>query len=169
MDILKPAQFESLQIQIISPKLLLLKQKKFSLGPSFAKRNTKAVIDFCRIVQAESLVIDHDFYYSIWLHYLQPQKSPKIEIPKKHSGSESSPAKVQAYQNIEGVDLKFIQSCEAILVDLIGPIGKIILQRALDPAKPQSPLEVIESICRSIPNPDKAQLFRHQFIPPNPK
>jgi hypothetical protein len=169
LDILKPAQFESEGIQIISPTLLRLKQKKFSLGPSFAKRNTKAVIDFCRIVQAESLVIDHDSYFSIWLHYLQPQKSPKAEVPRKHPSSESSSAEVQACQNIEGVDLNFVQSCEAILVDLIGPIGKIILQRALDPSKPQSPLEVIESICRSIPNPEKAQLFRHQFIPPNPK
>lgn len=177
MEILTLKQLESQKIQTISQKFILIRQKKFSLGPIFAKHCSNAMLNFCRIVQAESVVIDHTFYFSIWLHYpVKVKQKTESLLPKESSPSSKNKIdepsilpSMEAAHNLPTINSDFIQCCQTTLINLVGPIGKLIIQKALGSSNIHTPLSLIETITDAIPDPEKAEQFRTQFIPTTPQ
>lgn len=63
---------------------------------------------------------------------------------------------------LTSIDSAFIHRCQQELFDLIGPVAKIILKKALDQNPSQS--QLVEEIARQIPNQFQSEQFRQRFV-----
>ncbi|NJN23937.1 MAG: hypothetical protein HC810_05515 [Acaryochloridaceae cyanobacterium RL_2_7] len=184
LEILTFKQLEAQGAQTIAAGQLVFEQKQFRLGPAFSKRCYKAALDFCRIVRAESLLIDHENYLGIWLHY-QKKTAEKAKADQGHgqkhsieqalaeSIHETSVTELfEATWNVPDVNQppkvlapEFIQSVQGALVEVIGPMGQLVMQRALRESHNISPSELIYELSKSIPHQERAQIFLMKFFP----
>ena len=184
LDILTFTQLEAQGAQAISASQLIFEHKKFRLGPAFAKRCHKAALDFCRIVRADCLLIDHENYLGIWLHYQKKQAKPKPEekpkalhnpIDELLAGPVDDTEIVQLFESAlpeqmqvqtpQELAPEFIKTVQNTLIEVIGPIGQLVTQQALREPEDLSPTEFIQHLAQSIPDPEKAQIFLIKFFP----
>jgi eukaryotic-like serine/threonine-protein kinase len=86
-------------------------------------------------------------------------KSQPLANRNKSSNSQISNNLAQS-----ALDTNFIQRCEKILIDLIGPIAPILLQKVLRSGSQISELELVNMLANEIPDPQKAADFCRRLL-----
>lgn len=134
------------------------------LGPAFARRCLQSALAFSKFIQAECLLVEHKTYFTVWVCYESPA-NVSATAPEEELGDQA--LENQAIKSVFTPELnqEFIQACQIALVDLIGPIGQIVVQRAHQEYSDHTPQSFVESIVKNIPDPDKAAAFRAKVFP----
>ncbi|MGK7934161.1 MAG: serine/threonine protein kinase [Microcystaceae cyanobacterium] len=61
------------------------------------------------------------------------------------------------------LDQAFVQRCQTLLSQLVGPVASILCQKTLQKNPHQSEQEFVEALAKKIPNPQQAQQFKLQI------
>lgn len=85
----------------------------------------------------------------------QSPKSPKLP-PAQRSQRSKQPAQPAPPSSL---DVAFIQQCREVLLQIIGPIAPLLLQKALA-QHPHSPLQLVKLICRQLPDAETVHEFQ---------
>jgi hypothetical protein len=105
-------------------------QKKFIPGVIFSIGRKEAALSYCRNWMNENpsflcILVEDTHQLQVWYEQLTRQSSvKKLEDSTKNSSSLLQSKHLQ-------IDKKFVAQCQQILIDTIGPIAKIIIQKVL--------------------------------------
>ena len=147
-----------------------LKKKKYqnkllSSGPLFSKANKQLAISYCHnYVRKKQVcfVVEEKYYFQIWYEQNSSMTNQTIQT-NKGKRSPQSRQDTLALQEKVMVDRVFVDRCQKILLQLIGPFATILCQQtfAQNPNLEQS--QFIELIARQIPASQKAEEFKQQL------
>ncbi|CAN1210981.1 hypothetical protein TUMEXPCC7403_12335 [Tumidithrix helvetica PCC 7403] len=99
--------------------------------------------EFQSVVKAEIARIDADLEQS--LNPVAAMEAPATNVTNHPLGQD------------------FIDRCEQELIDMIGPMARLILQRTLA-LEPSSQTQLVEMLAQQLPSPDYATKFRDRFL-----
>lgn len=89
-----------------------------------------------------------------------------IAKPQTNSTNVNQFSNSQLSHNLaqSALDLNFVQRCEKILLDSIGPIAPILIQKVLKSGTQISELELVNRLANEIPDPQKAADFCRRLL-----
>lgn len=124
-----------------------------------------------RQVAAQSYSVEHLVEnLSVYLSTKQQQeferqvKTIDVEPTPKPQTNISQINKLSSNAAQSALDAQFIQRCEKTLIDLIGPIAPILIQKVLRSGSHISELELVNILANEIPDPQKAADFCRRLL-----
>lgn len=134
-------------------------------GPIFSLQNLKAAILYCRRFTRKTdgaicIIVRDKSFLRIWNENLQNNQK-KGKSPKKVSSKSSrvkNKKKVPA--NSSPVEADFIDFCQKLLTEYIGPVAPILCKKTLAKNPNLTPEEFVKILVKKISNSQQAKEFQ---------
>ncbi|MDZ7962135.1 MAG: serine/threonine-protein kinase [Aulosira sp. DedQUE10] len=91
------------------------------------------------------------------------EEKSRLILRETTSKSESKPSDLPN-TTTPGISDSFVRKCEQELVNLIGPMGKFLVQKAINSSPNITPLELVNILSSQIPDPQKSLQFQQRLF-----
>ncbi len=141
--------------------------KLLTVGPVFSQKNQQLALEYCQKYHQRKkicLVVEEPSYLQIWC---EDNKSASHIKSQSSFNNEKITNDASNNINLEHkiiINQIFIDRCQQILVELIGPIATIICKRTATQNPNIEQSRFIELIAKQIPEPQKAEEFKKQLL-----
>ena len=107
-------------------------QKRLSPGVIFSIKQKEAALSYCRNWMSENpsflcLLVEDTYQLQVWYEQLNRQSISQDE--PKNSSKENADLLLKSREL--QIDRKFVEGCQQILTDFIGPIAKIVVKKVV--------------------------------------
>ena len=138
--------------------------KLLNAGPVFSQKNKNLALQYCHSYHKNHqvcLVVDSQHYLQVW--YEENQLSSPIETkPKSKNNRDINHDHNLQYPLL--IDSTFVDHCQQILVELIGPMATIICKRAATQNPHIEQSQFIELVAKQVPDPVKVEEFKQKLL-----
>ena len=134
-------------------------KKKFIPGVIFSIGRKEAALSYCRNWMNENpsflcILVEDTHQLQVWYEQLTRQSSvKKIEDSTKKGSSLLQSKHLQ-------IDKKFVAQCQQILIDTIGPIAKIIIQKVLTQNSRYNREQFVVNLIKKLPKDGAKEIER---------
>ena len=166
MSVISAEEFRQKTLASLSKQEKQYQDKLLNAGPVFSKRNQQLALKYCQTYSQQEqlcLVVEEQNYLQVWYEenksasHSKSQSNSKTEISKNITINNSLTDQII----IEPI---FVDRCQQILVNLIGPIATIICKRTATQNPNIERGKFIALIAKQIPEPQKAEEFKKQLL-----
>ena len=132
-------------------------------GPVFPLTDIKAAKSYCEIFGQKQtgeicLIVKDKSFIRIWTEV------NTIEEPQESFSSLPSSTTKEASKHSTPIETEFVNNCQILLSEYVGPIAQIICKKALAKKPNSTRAEFIEILAKKISDPQQGQKFKQQLL-----
>ena len=132
-------------------------------GPVFALTDIDAAQAYCQAFTQQQtaeicLIVKDKNFLRIWI------EDCTLEEPKEPLLSYSASEIKQASNPSSPVEAKFVDNCQELLAQYVGPMARIICRKTLAKKPDLTSTELVEILAKKISDPQQAEEFKRQLL-----
>jgi|GEM_PF-6634269 len=160
MTILSPAEFKFQSKKGVNSLERIYKGKSLEAGPVFSIDNLDAANLYCRRFSykqdgAKCIIVKDESFLRIWSEAVQTEKESCQDSEIEDSGILINSLPVQS---------EFIDFCQKLLADEIGPIAGMICKKTLSKKPNLTRTEFVTILAKKISDPTLSQKFKQAAL-----
>lgn len=132
-------------------------------GPVFAPTDIDAAQTYCEIFSQKQtgetcLIVEDKNFLRIWIEERNVE-----ELKELHSDSCLEIEQISNRSSLP-VEAKFINNCQELLAQYVGPIARVICRKTLAKKPDLTRTELVEILAKKISDPQQAEEFKRQLL-----
>lgn len=162
MSLLSTEEFNQRSSSGANPLEKIYQGKAVEAGPVFSLDNLQAAELYCQRFSrkqtgAVCVIVQEQSFFKIWSEIIQNRQNAVSELA-------SSSDKVKNSLNSLPVTDEFIDYCQKLLAEYIGPIAKMLCKKTLAKRPHLNRTEFVTTLAKKIADPNQAQEFKKSAL-----
>ena len=143
--------------------------KTIVAGPVFSLTNLKAAASYCQRFTgktggASCIIVREKSFLRIWSENVHDQQQTLKEKTKVVSKSSLAKDSKEVSANLLPVEAEFVDSCQKLLAEYIGPVAPILCKKTLAKNPNLTRKQFVEILAKKISDPQQASEFRQAVL-----